>query len=98
MYGFLMIFSMYMNFRKRTNLSLTGDVAQKVKICMTIGEVPKVGILNISRDVEQTLMFFMVCGRGVEGRMQIRIRTRAALPQTPNQRKTWKPEALIADT
>ena len=21
-----------------------------------------------------------------------------ALPQTPNQRKTWKPEALIADT
>ena len=31
---------------------------------MTIGEVPKVGILNISRDVEKKLMFFMVCGRG----------------------------------
>ena len=31
---------------------------------MTIGEVPKVRILNISKDVEQKLMFSMVCGRG----------------------------------
>ena len=31
---------------------------------MTIGEVPKVRILNISKDVEQKLMFCMVCGRG----------------------------------
>ena len=65
---------------------------------MTIGEVPKVGILNISKDQEQTLMFCMVCGRGGAGRMRRRIVSRAALPQTPNQRKTWKPEALIADT
>jgi hypothetical protein len=65
---------------------------------MTIGEVPKVRILNISKDVEQKLMFSMVCGRGVEGRVLTGIVVRAALPQTPNQRKTWKPEALIADT
>ena len=65
---------------------------------MKIGEVPEVRILNISKDVDQKLMFFMVCGRGGKGRMQRRIRVRAALPQTPNQRKTWKPEALIADT
>ena len=36
--------------------------------------------------------------KGGEGRMRRRICARAALPQTPNQRKTWKPEALIADT
>ena len=65
---------------------------------MTIGEVPKLGILNISKDVEQKLMFCMVCGRGGAGRVRRGIVTRAALPQTPNQRKTWKPEALIADT
>ena len=41
---------------------------------------------------------FMVCGRGWRGRVQIGIRGEAALPQTLNQRKTWKPEALIADT
>ena len=40
------------------------NVEQKVKISMTIGEVPKVGILNISKDVEQKLMFSMVCGGG----------------------------------
>ena len=57
MYGFLMIFSMYMNFRKSRLLNITGDVKQKAKITMTIGEVPKVGILNISRDVEEKLMF-----------------------------------------
>ena len=57
-------------------------------ICMIF---MKSRILNISKDVEQKLMFFMVCVR-------IGIVTRAALPQTPNQRKTWKPEALIADT
>ena len=65
---------------------------------MRIGEVPKVRILNISKDVEQKMMFSMVCGRGAAGRMQIGICTQAALPQTPNQRKTWKPEALMADT
>ena len=65
---------------------------------MTIGEVPKVRILNISKDVEQKLMFFMVGGRGGAGRMLTWIVSRAAPPQTPNQRKTWKPEALIADT
>ena len=65
---------------------------------MKIGEVPKVRILNISKDVEQKLMFCMVCGRGEEGRVLTGIVDRAALPQTPNQRKTWKPEALIADT
>ena len=53
-----------MNYRKRRILSIAEDVAQKVKIVMTIGEVPKVGILNISMDVEQKLMFCMVCGRG----------------------------------
>ena len=37
---------------------------------MTIGEVPKVRILNISKDIEQKLMFFMVCGGGGEGRMR----------------------------
>ena len=41
---------------------------------------------------------FMVCGVGGAGRVRIGIRGEAALPQTPNQRKTWKPEALIADT
>ena len=46
-----------MNFRKRRILSITGDVCQKVKISMTIGEVPKVRILNISKDVEQKLIF-----------------------------------------
>ena len=65
---------------------------------MTIGEVPKVRILNISKDVEQKLMFSMVGGRGGAGRMRTRVWLGAALPQTPNQRKTWKPEALIADT
>ena len=60
---------------------------------MTIGEVPKVGILNISRDLEQKLMFCMVCGRVGEGRMLTGIENLAALPQTPNQRKTWKLEA-----
>ena len=64
MYGFLIIFSMYMNFRKSRILNITGDVGQKVKVSMTIGEVPKVGILNISRDVEQKFMFSMACGRG----------------------------------
>ena len=95
---FFMIFSMYMNFRKRRILSITGDVEKKVKISMTIGEVPKVRILNISKDQEQKLMFSMVCGREGAGRMRIGIGEGAALPQTPNQRKTWKPEALIADT
>ena len=67
MYGFLIIFSIYiMSFRKSIILNITGDLQQKVKISMTIGEVPKVGILNISRDVEQKLMFFIVCGRGGE--------------------------------
>ena len=65
---------------------------------MTIGEVPKVRILNISKDVEQKLMFPMVCGRGGKGRVRTGIGEGAAFPQTPNQRKTWKPEALIADT
>ena len=36
--------------------------------------------------------------KGGAGRMLTGICNRAALPQTPNQRKTWKPEALIADT
>ena len=36
--------------------------------------------------------------KGVVGRMRRGIVPGAALPQTPNQRKTWKPEALIADT
>ena len=62
-----MIFSMYMNFRKRRILSIAGDVKEKVKIWMTTGEVPKVVILKISRDVEQKLMFFMVCGRRAKG-------------------------------
>ena len=30
--------------------------------------------------------------------MRTGVWNRAALPQIPNQRKTWKPEALIADT
>ena len=64
MYGFLMICSMYINFRKSRILNITWDSGQKVKIFMTIGEVPKVGILNISRDVEEKLMFFRVCGNG----------------------------------
>ena len=64
MYGFLMIFSMCMNFRKSRILNITGEVGQKVKISMTIGEVPKVRILNSSKEVEQQLMFSMVCGRG----------------------------------
>ena len=93
-----MILSMYMNFSKTIILSITGEVEQKVKIFMTIGEVPKVGILNISRGVEQQFMFSMVCRRGGAGRVLTGITGRAALPQTPNQRKTWKPEALIADT
>ena len=44
-----------------------------MKISLTIGEVPKVGILDISRDVEQKFMFAMVCGREGEGRMRIGI-------------------------
>ena len=79
-------------------MNITKGLEQKVKISMTIGKVPKVGILNISKDVEQKLMCFMVCGRGGAGRVRRRIRRGAALPQTPNQRKTWKPEAWIADT
>ena len=93
-----MIFLIDMNFRKSRILNIGWDIEQKVKICITIAEVPKVGILNISRDVEQKLMFCMVCGRGGTGRMRIGIWVGAAPPQTPNQRKTWKPEALIADT
>ena len=96
--SFLMICLMYMNFRKSRILNITGDISQKVDISMTIGEVPKVRILNISKDVEQKLMFSMVGGRGWAGRVRRRICARAALPQTPNQRKTWKPDALIADT
>ena len=42
-------------------------------------------------------MFCMVRGRGGAGRVRRRIWNLAALPQTPNQRKTWKPEALIGD-
>ena len=57
MYGFFIIFSMYMNFRKSRILNITGDVCQKVKISMTIGEVPKVKILNISKDLKQKLIF-----------------------------------------
>ena len=98
MYGFLVMFSICMNFRKSRILHISWDVEQTVKIFMTIREVPKVGILNISTDVMQKLMFCMVCGRGVEDRMLTGIWVGAALPQTPNQRKTWKPEALIADT
>ena len=98
MYGFLIIFSMYMKFRKSRILNITGEVCQKVKISMTIGKVPKVRILNISKDVKQKLVFCMVGGMGGAGRVRIGIREGAALPQTPNQRKTWKPEALIADT
>ena len=64
MYGFLMICSMYMNFRKSRILNITGEVREKVKISMTIGEVPKVKILNISKDVQEQLMFSMVSGRG----------------------------------
>ena len=54
---FFLIFLMYMNSRKSRILNISGDVAQKVKIPMTIGEVPKVGILNISKDQEQKLIF-----------------------------------------
>ena len=36
--------------------------------------------------------------KGGAGRVLTWIVARAGLPQTPNQRKTWKPEALIADT
>ena len=36
--------------------------------------------------------------KGGAGRVLTWIRGEAALPQTPNQRKTWKPEALMADT
>ena len=79
-------------------LNISKDVEQQVKISITISEVPKVGILNISKEVEQKLMFFMVCGRGREGRVLTGIVPGAAPPQTPNQRKTWKPEACIADT
>ena len=89
---------MYMNFRASRIFNMTLDVGQQVKISMTIGDVPKVRILNISKDVEQQFMFSMVCGRGGAGRVRGRIVARAALPQTPNQRKTWKPEALIGDT
>ena len=64
MYDFLMIFSMYMNFRKSRILNITWEVGQKVKISMTIGEFPNVSILNISKDAEKKLMFCMVCGRG----------------------------------
>ena len=64
MYVFLIIFPMYMNSRKSRIFNIAGDVEQKDKISVTIGEVPKVGILNISRDVKQKLTFCMVCGRG----------------------------------
>ena len=67
----------------------------ELRNAMLLQESEKV---NISRDVEQKWMFCMVGGRGRAGRMRRRICSRAALPQTPNQRKTWKPEALIADT
>ena len=36
--------------------------------------------------------------KGGAGRMRIGIWNLAAPPQIPNQRKTWKPEALIAHT
>ncbi len=62
MHVFLMICSIHMNFSKSRILNISSDVEQKVKISMTISEVPKVGILNISSDVEQKLMFSMVCG------------------------------------
>ena len=59
MYGLFMIFSICMIFMKSRILNISRDVAQKVKISMTISEVPKGGILNISKDQEQKLMFFM---------------------------------------
>ena len=49
------------------------------------GRKPKVDVLHGLR-------------KGVAGRMLTQIWNLAALPQTPNQRKTWKPKALIADT
>ena len=36
--------------------------------------------------------------KGEGGQMLTGIKNLAALPQTPNQIKTWKPEALTADT
>ena len=62
MYGFFMICSIHMNYRKRRILNISWDVEQKVKISMTISEVPKGGILNISKDQEQKLMIFMTFG------------------------------------
>ena len=59
MHGFLMIFSICMNFMKSRILNISWDVEQKVKIPMTISEVHKGGILNISKDQEKKLMFFM---------------------------------------
>ena len=58
-----MILSMYTNSRKSRILNITRDVEEKVKISMTIGEVAKVGILNISRYVEQKL----ICSWFAEG-------------------------------
>ena len=60
----LMIVFIYINFRKSRILNLSWDVEQKLKIPMTICEVTNVVVLNISKDLKQKLMFFMVCGRG----------------------------------
>ena len=55
-----------MNFRKSRILKISWDIKQKVKISMTIYEVPKGGILNITGDIEQKLMIFIQM-HGLEG-------------------------------
>ena len=59
MYGFLMIFSIYMDLRKSRMLIISWDVEQQLKISMTIQKVPKGGILKMSGDEEQKFMFFV---------------------------------------
>ena len=65
---------------------MNGDVGQKVKISMTIGEVPKVRILNISKDIEQKLMFSVVCRRG-GGQNANRGMRQSSSPPDPQSKK-----------
>ena len=54
---------------------------------MTVGEVPKVGIFNIDRDVEQKLMFCMACRRGGGGQNANMDMSPSSSPPDPQSKK-----------
>ena len=53
-----MVYLMFLNFRKIEMLSISWDVDQKVKVLMSMLDVSKVELVNISKDLLQKFMFF----------------------------------------